>query len=258
MKSAGFGAIFCNVGDYALGEWEPVRARAVSAGLACGPWLRTADANNAFDPERLGFLLDVADHWQAPLIVNSESELKGSGDEITSFIAEEVANRDAAISVECWPFANVHWYPLAAYPFLPQIFPAEAPAAEDPEACRAQWFAYGVKCVVDTYGAYGGQTPGLYPRLTPYGVYAADDTADNYQAWAPLGERNPYAPSNGGDEVEKIGAQHGISAMADIFRKQWPDKTGKPDPNDHETWKAIDKWERSQLMLVADHDEAAE
>ena len=55
--------------------------------------------------------------------------------------------------------------------------------------------------------------------------------------------------------MEKIGSQHGISAIANVMRKQWPDYTGKPDPNDHTTWKAIDKWERTMLILAKDHDE---
>ena len=255
MREAGFNAIFCNIGDHTTSEWAEIRLRAAAAGIVCGPWIRTADANNNFSQDRLDHLIQTADTWESPLIVNSESELKGSGDKLTQYIAAELRGRDAAISVECWPFADVAWWPLGRYPFLPQIFPVEAEAAQHPEACRLKWHAYGVECVVYTFGSYRSQQPTLYDRLTPYGVYTADDCGNNFQAWAPLGTHDPCVP---GEEVEedvnRIGDQHGISAMANIFRAQWPDKTGKPDPEDHTTWKAIDKWERSQLILVEDHD----
>jgi hypothetical protein len=54
--------------------------------------------------------------------------------------------------------------------------------------------------------------------------------------------------------VEKIGSQSGVWALAKKWRKEWPDLAGKPDPNDHTTWGAIDKWERAMLILIRDHD----
>lgn len=255
MKHAGFGAIFCNIGDHTPSEWSEIRLRAATLGVTCGPWLRTAEGDNEFSRERLKYLIDTADKWVSPLIVNSESELKGSGDGLTSLIASELGERDAAISVECWPFANVSWVPLADYPFLPQIFPVEAEAAKNPEACREEWYKYGIECVVFTFGSYRTQRPTDYNRLTPYGVYTADDCGQNYEAWSSQGKLDPCFESEVEDDMEKIGDQHGISAMANIFRQQWPDKTGKPNPDDHTTWKAIDKWERSQLILAKDHDE---
>lgn len=258
MQRAGFGAIFCNIGDHEPSEWALIRKRASDIGVVCGPWLRTAEGDNIFSRMKLDYLINVADTWNSPLIVNSESELKGSGSGFTEFIAARVGDRDAAISVECWPFANVHWVPLAGYPFLPQIFPVEAPAAREPEACREEWYKYGAECVVFTFGAYGSQRPSQYNRLTPYGVYSADDCAGYFVAWSAAGEHDPCKPGEPVDpeeDMQLIGDQHGISAMANIFRQQWPDKTGKPNPDDHTTWKAIDKWERAQLMLVKDHDE---
>jgi hypothetical protein len=257
MKNAGFGAIFCNIGDHAPSEWTEIRQRAKEANVICGPWLRTADVNNNFSYDKLDYLIDISDDWNTPLIVNSESEIKGSGDTLTNHIAAELRERDAAISMECWPFANVSWWPLGRYPFLPQIFPAEAEAAKNPEACRQEWHAYGIECVVFTFGSYHDMMPDDFDLLSPYGVYTADDCGGDFQAWASRGTHNPClsdTPEPPEDLVEKIGTQHGISAMANIFREQWPDKTGKPDPNDHTTWKAIDKWERSQLMLVEAHD----
>jgi hypothetical protein len=258
MAAAHFRAIFCNIGDFEPDEWLTVRQRARDADCWCGPWLRTADEWNAFDPDGVRWLVDVADDWGSPLIVNTESEAKGTGSNVTQFIADVVGARDAAISVEAWPFANVDWTPLARYPILPQIFPAESPPSADPEACRAEWYAYGAQCVVFTFGAYGDQRPEQYERLSPYGVYTADDMAQDYAAWSPLGTRDPYAPStNGGTEMETIGSQHGITAMANIFREQWPEKTKKPDPDDVSTWGAIDKLERTLTILASDHDDQA-
>ena len=257
MKYAGFEAIFCNIGDHQPSEWAEIRLRARTLGVECGPWLRTAEGNNQFSAERLRYLISTADSWEAPLIVNSESELKGSDWHLTTLIASELGNRDAAISMECWPFANVDWTPLAKYPILPQIFPQEAEAARNPAACRSKWYEYGVKCVVFTFGAYGGQRPSDYSRLSPYGVYSADDCGGNYVPWSRQGNHNPCVnePSPPEEEMQKIGDQHGITAMANVFRAQWPDKTGKPNSDDVSTWKAIDKWERTMLMLAADHDQ---
>jgi hypothetical protein len=264
MKAAGFGAVFCNIGDYPPEEWQALRERAAAAGMVCGPWLRTADASHQWDPDRLELLIDTADAWGwTPLIVNSESELKGSGDELTTYIAEQLGERDAAVSMEPRPFANVHWYPLAAYPILPQKFPAEQSTQDTDAQIRANWWAYGIRCVVITYGSYGGMQAVDFERLSPYGVYTSDDCGNNFMPWASLGEVDPCSspppepPNGGGEEVEEIGNQHGITAMANIFREQWPDKTGKPDPDDHTTWKAIDKWERAQLILAEDHDQQA-
>lgn len=260
MASNGFGAIFCNIGDYPLDRWQLIRDRAVTAGVQCGPWLRTAEGGSGtFDPERLGFLIDVADEWGSPLIVNAESELKGTAGDVTSFIAEECGDRDWALSMEPWPFANVDWTPVGHVPIMPQIFGEQW--GRDEEATIAEWFRVGAGCVVSTYGTYGGSTPAMYSRLAPYGLYTADDCGNDFARWRAAGTRDPYAPdtpsepSNGGDGMETIGAQHGITAMADVWRKQWPDKT-KPDrdPNNLSTWGAIDKLERTLTILAKEHD----
>lgn len=261
MKASGFGAIFCNIGDYPLERWDFIRSRAVSAGVVCGPWLRIAeDGTGAFDPERLGFLIDVADEWGSPLIVNGEAELKGSGDEITTFIADEVKGRDAALSMEPWPFANVDWRPVGHLPILPQIFGDQW--GDDAEAAREEWFRCGVSCVVNTFGTYGGSNPNSYDLLAPYGLYTADDCGNVFAPWSPIGTRDPYAPdippTNGGElDMETIGEQHGITGMVDLWRKMWPANTN-PDrnPDDLSTWKAIDKIERTLLILARDHDDA--
>ena len=63
-----------------------------------------------------------------------------------------------------------------------------------------------------------------------------------------------------------IGSQDGITAMHNVFRDQWPDKTllkkgadGKwPDINTLtqpiDQWKSIDKHQRAETILVQDHD----
>jgi len=272
MGAAGFGAIFCNVGDYPLDRWSIVRERAQAAGVVCGPWLRTAEGGSGdFDPERLGFLIDVADDWRAPLIVNSESELKGTGRDVTSFIADEVGERDAALSMEPWPFANVDWSPVAHLPLLPQIF---GPSwAEDADDARAEWYRVGMSCVVSTFGSYSGWSPDLYDRLSPYGVYTGDDCGNDFARWAALGTRDPYAPdtpTNGGDDdVQTIGYQDGITAAVNRLRSLDPGGTllvqsgGKWPSIDTltvpvENWKAYDKLERTLRILKDDHDAAVQ
>ena len=158
--------------------------------------------------------------------------------------------------MEAWPFANVDWTPLANYPMLPQIFPIESYPAQFPDDCRDQWHICGINCVVLTFGSFREQKASDYNRLTPYGVYTADDCGGNYEAWASQGTRNPCICIPEPEEtVEKIGSQSGVWTLANRFRKQWPNLTGKPNPNDHTTWGAIDKWERAMLILIRDHDE---
>lgn len=255
MREAGFGVIFCNVRDFRPSEWDNVRTKAANAGVVCGPWLHTVNAAKNFSVELLGLLIDVADDWNSPLIVNSEKEIDIKGNAITKLIASYVGNRDAGISVQAWPFADVDWTPLSKYPILPQIFPVESAVSKNPEACLEQWYKYGMKCVLPTFGSYSTQRAADFHRLSPYGVYTADDCASDYKAWASQGTRNPCITISPPEvSMEKIGGQSGVTAMANIFRKQWPDQTGKPDPKDHTKWKPIDKWERAQLILIRDHD----
>jgi hypothetical protein len=266
MAASGFGAVFCNVGDYPPDEWATVRSRAVAAGVACGPWLRVAEeGTGAFDPERLGFLLDVADEWASPLIVNAEAELKGSGSDITEHIADEVKGRDAALSMEPWPFSNVDWRPVGHMPILPQLFGEQW--GKDAEAARTEWFRCGVECVVNTFGTYGGSTPAMYDRLSPFGLYTADDCGNVFAPWEPLGTRNPYAPetpTNGGD-VETIGDQDGITSAMNRLRDldpngtllvktsgKWPELSTLTQPLSN--WKAYDKLQRTLTILKTDHD----
>lgn len=271
MGANGFGAIFCNIGDYPLERWDIVRSRARSAGVVCGPWLRTAvGGTGEFDPERLGFLLDVADEWQSPLIVNAESELKGTGSDATSFIAEECGDRDWALSMEPNPFANVDWRPIKV-PVLPQCF---GPTWADAKDMRSRWQAYGVRCVVATFGTYSGWQPDLYDLLSPYGLYTADDCGNQFSRWAPRGTCVPCTdappPTNGGGEVPtKIGDQHGITASMNRLRSldpggtalvreagaEWP-PLSTLDSTPLSKWKAYDKLERTLSILRADHDAA--
>jgi hypothetical protein len=167
MRDAGFGAVFCNIGDHDPADWQTIRARAGAAGVVCGPWLRTADSNNTFDRVRFRRLLEVADLWESPLIVNTESEIQGTGDTITSYINDQLGDRDAAISMEPWPFDNVSWVPLAERPMMPQL--ARAVVDFNEEGLRDIWHGYGIKCVVMTFGSFGGSRPSDYDRLAPFG-----------------------------------------------------------------------------------------
>ena len=68
----------------------------------------------------------------------------------------------------------------------------------------------------------------------------------------PWGEPPPTEPWLPGT---LIGDQHGIKAMCDHWRSVWPTKTKQNrDPNDLGTWGAIDKLERTLMILTADHD----
>jgi hypothetical protein len=213
MQAAGFGSVFCNVGDHAPDTWQTIRDRARAAGVVCGPWLRTATSAGDFDVERFHKLLDIADAWATPLIVNAESELKGSGAELTTYIDAQLGARDAAISMESVPFADVEWWPIGDRPVLPQVFLADVDV--DALQVRELWHAYGVRCVVLTFGSYGGSRPDDYDLLSPFGLYTADDCAQNYAAWSSRGTCTPCVndpapidpdPGNGGETMAGKGA----------------------------------------------------
>lgn len=194
MRDAGFGALFCNIGDYPPSDWDDVRERAFLAGIVCGPWIRTAlgGASPDFDAGRLEFLIDIADSWNwAPFIVNSEKEIDNTGDDITPWIAEEIGARDAAISSEIRPYQGTDWTPLAGYPALPQNFPGETGMLDTDDMIRENWFRAGFHCVVITHGTHAGMQPDDFSLQTPYGLYTADDTGGNFAAWSPRGTCNP-------------------------------------------------------------------
>lgn len=255
MRDAKFGAIFCNIGDFPPEEWTDIRRKSETAGVVCGPWLRTVETDDGpFSLKKFRHLIDVADEWETPFIDNSEKELDGTGDDLTTIIADGIGKRDGAVSMLAWPMDSVDWSPLRHIPVLPQINPAYSDPSTRPEDCRWQWHKRGVNCVIFSFGSWGMQTADRYDLYSPYGVYTADDCGQNYQAWSPHGTRDPCV--NTLEELmEKIGAAHGVSAMADVLRKEFPNATGKPDPKNPSTWKAIDKFERTLLILVRDHDE---
>jgi hypothetical protein len=255
MKAAGFEAIFCNVGDFHPDAWGPVRERAAREGVVCGPWLRTADSQNRFDPQRLHSLVFIADAWGSPLVVNSESELKGSGSEITQQIADAVRGRDAALSMEPIPFANVDWTPLAEVPVLPQIFPPDQGQMYDVAAVKQLWHGYGVHCVYMTYATYGDMQPADYVLDAPYSLYTADDCGGNFERWRATSYTYQGCVDSGGD-MEQIGEQHGITGFCSWLREQEsvPERKPNYDESDIDTWPWVDKLERTLTILVRDHD----
>jgi hypothetical protein len=270
MASAGFQGVYCNVGDYPLSQWEAVvRPRAQAQGMTCGVWLRTADQFNNFAPDRLAYLVECADRWICPLIVNSESEIKGSGSVYTRQIADRVGARDAAVSVEAWPFANVDWTPVGHLPILPQIFPEAGDL--DINVVVSQWWAYGVKCVYCTYATYGGRGPSDYDLVSPYSLYTADDCHQNYARWRATGSgfHACQETPDGGDDVTTIGSQDGIKAAVNRLRDldsggtllvkdasgKWPDISTLTQPLDQ--WRAYDKLQRTLQVLKEDHDAQA-
>jgi hypothetical protein len=264
MAAAGFGAVFCNIGDHSPDEWSTVRARASAAGVVCGPWLRTT-TDGTFDFDRFRTLLEVADAWGSPLIVNSESEIQGSGTELTTYIDAQLGGRDAAVSMEPWPFDNVGWWPLAKRPMLPQLSRPSMTYTE--RGLRDAWHAYGIECVVLTFGAFGGGNPSMYDRLAPFGVYTADDCGGQYASWLPLGAGVPCETPPPSEGRRLIGTQDGVDATCNRLRDQDPagtimvkDTNGKWPPLSSldgiplSKWRAYDKLQRALTILVEDHD----
>jgi len=196
MKAAGFAGVFCNVHSFPTAEWEAiVRPRALALNMFCGPWARMGPDGVNFNVSTLEHLIDVADKWNSPLIVNAEAELKNSGATLTTLIATKVGSRDAAVSVEPWLFnpPSVDWKPIAHLPFLLQIFPAEAPTLWPPGSdvmaiandCKAHAHDCGIECVYFTFGTFREQEPNYYILQAPYSLYLGDTMEANYPPWSP-------------------------------------------------------------------------
>jgi hypothetical protein len=185
MKAAGFEGAFGNVRDYPPAEWSLHRARAAALGMFFGPWGRTSYPNTStWDPAVLDLLVQTADIWKSPLIVNSEKELDGTGDTLTRQIALKVGSRDAAISMQAFLFYATDWKPVGYLPMLLQIFPVESAAAKDPAGCKRWAHERGCRCVYFTFGTYGGMKPGDFKLQAPYSLFTAD-SAGVYPPWSP-------------------------------------------------------------------------
>lgn len=191
--------LFLNVRDYDPDEWQTVRARASAAGIRTGPWSPTNDrATGDFSPRHLDDLVSVADEWRdSPLIVNPEKDIDGSGSEITAYMARNLGGREAAFSVQAWPFDSVDWRPLRSYPILPQIFPAESEAAKDPARCKARWHERGAELVYFTFGTYGGMRPSDFALQAAYSLFPGDPVLATYslELWQP--RSSGFDPTSG-------------------------------------------------------------
>ena len=259
MAKAGFGILLCNVGDYEPPLWDDLRHGAIEQGIVVGPWLRTGQQE--FEPQRLLFLIDVAESWgDAPYVVNSEKEIDHTGSDVTDYIARQVAGDDAAISSEIRPYGNVVWTPLGHLPALPQRFPAEQSVLDDDDEIRRRWYEAGFSCVVITYGTYHGMQPTQFPRLEPYGLYTADDCLNGFMRWGPAGELEGGPCKDQEDDVQRIGSQHGISAAHKRLKDMDPEGSNpafdpaQPFALPVDSLKAWDKWARTMTILVQDHD----
>jgi hypothetical protein len=154
--------------------------------------------------------------------------------------------------------------PLAERPMMPQL--ARAVVDFNEEGLRDIWHGYGIKCVVMTFGSFGGSRPSDYDRLAPFGIYTADDCAGMYRAWSPVGTVDPCCTANEPeDQMQTIGPDHGITATFNRLRDldpggtllvkdakgKWPSISTLAQPV--KDWKAYDKAERSLTILVEDH-----
>lgn len=195
MKAVGkISGVFCNIGDYTPESWATIRNQASQQGMFCGVWLRTQVADNGpFSESKLAYLIQVADEWQQPLIVNSERELDGTGNSCTKLIAQYVGNRDGAVSMEAWLYNAVDWSPLANLPMLLQISPGYSAPSQKPYDCKAHAHLHGIKAVYFTFGTFGGQEPKDYDLKEPYSLYHANASAPNWSAWQPTSSGfDPY------------------------------------------------------------------
>lgn len=221
MKAAGFSGVFCNIGDPVSPPeaWSTIRQRCKDENMFCGPWLRTGQTE--FDETTLYRVIDVADEWGSPGIINSESEIDFSGNAYTTFIRQEIGDRDFAVSTLDIPMDEVDWTPLHDIPILPQLFvDGGRTSVYD---VKDMWHAYGVECVFPTFGSYGGRTPQDYDLKAPYSIYTADDCGQNYQAWRPTS--TGYIGCKPKTEVKVAGVKTEIDKAWDHFEKATvPDK----------------------------------
>lgn len=257
MRDAGFEGVFCNIGDHDPTAWEAVvRPRAQSLGMFCGPWLHTREGSGTFSTDKLEALIDCADKWGSPLIVNSEKEIDGSGDACTSLIANWVGHRDAAISMEAWLFnpPSVDWTPVAHLPMLLQIFPQESPPSTDPEGCKEHAHDCDIRCVYFTFGTYGNAEPNWFNLQAPYSLYTGDDCGQAYYRWSPTSTGfqgcrdepeppDPEPPPDGGDVVAVGAAQSCREAWNNLCQASTLDAWRRDNPGE---------WQKLQAYWIAE------
>lgn len=241
MQAAGFDAVFCNIGDHDPAEWEAiVRPRALQRGMACGPWLRTTAPDGSFSRDKVETLVACAERWASPFIVNSESELQGTGESETTWLRDRLAGYDWALSMEPQPFDNVAWWPLKDVPVLPQYSSAYGYSG-DPSANRDLWQAYGVDCAFPTFGTFGAMRPADYVLKAPYSLYTADDCGGDYAAWSPTGygydgcvhapdPPDPEPPDgNGGETMTGVGTVASLETAWDELEASNADDAWRRD-----------------------------
>lgn len=191
IKAAGFSGVFGNVRNYPPSQWTLIRQRAAAEGMFCGPWGRTAklDSNGnqiepaIFDPAIVDLIVQTADNWNSPGLINGEKELDKHQEHL-DYIVAKVGTRDFALSVQPTPFSSIDWKVAAHLPVLPQIFPAEVPGYE-PLPTRNVWWLRGIKCVYMTYGTYGGMKPSDFALKTPYSLFTGNACGGVFDPWKP-------------------------------------------------------------------------
>ncbi len=200
MAAAGFEWLALNVGDHDADEWATVRGRAAAADVVCLPWARLGVPDlghtTATARAKLELLVEAADAWgdgNPLLVANVETEVKPpelGGIISPAEVAEGIGDRPAAVSSEAWTYA-MEWGPLAAYPLLLQVFPADnrwavEEIAERQEECVRRARAYGFRHVGTTFQAYAGARPEWYDLSgTAWSLYAGDDVgAGSWSGWA--------------------------------------------------------------------------
>lgn len=194
-------------------------------------------------PER--YLQALSGHWSGPLGVTSTWSF---GSDMTAWVAAGAVNMPQAFSKEV-PSATLSnavqhaqaWgWPIGQIRPLIQAYPTNGhrpdPAQLNSEALQLNVGAspYTIEQAMDEAGQE------WLTRMRP--------TIERSLASTPPAPEPPHAS-------DLIGSQHGITAMCNNWRTLWPQWTNPSrDPVNLSTWKAIDKLERTLLILARDHD----
>lgn len=186
MHAAGFKWLALNVGDgHRWDDWRPVIDRARALNVVVMPWARCRTLTQCWD------LLDEADLVSFQAILNVEDEFKQEVDPgLLAGVITDFPDLKVGISTVAWLYNDVDYSPLAGYPVLLQIFPADngwdpSELEQKTKDCVAHARDKGFTYVGATVQTYAGAEPGWYGYLSgAKSLYTGDDVgAGNWEAW---------------------------------------------------------------------------
>lgn len=188
-KSAGLGLAFLNIGDFLPEEWGKLTVKLDANQIEWGYWAHCRTL------PQLEALLNRSREKARPVVgLNIENELASilPPAVIVQAVTQSGYLGQATTVLLGWVQNGVDCRPIGDWPALLEIFPQDAPAlwpADEKVAdCLSHARTLGLKYPIPVYGTYpddvlGEAKPSWYNMALHHGLYAVDDTGEDWQTW---------------------------------------------------------------------------